>query len=85
MAANCGHQISLRGLIQGQAGNIAANLKGCRGGVVEILGFAFDRDHLPATAQADLLRSDGNPRQTPAVEPSVPFLPLALRGENPAV
>ena len=71
--------------LQGQAGGVAADLQRGRFlGFMVWLRVAFDGNDLPAAAQADLLRSDGHPRNAPAVKASVFFLPKALRGENPA-
>lgn len=85
VAANGRQELSLVALVEGQAGGVSTDLQ--RGGCfrfVLVLGIALDGDDLPAAAQSDLLRSDGDPRDPPAIKSAVPLLPLALRGENPA-
>jgi hypothetical protein len=52
--------------------------------LVLFLGIALDGNDLPATAQADLLRANGHPCETSAIQASVFLLPETLRGENPA-
>ena len=51
---------------------------------LKVVRGALDRDHRPAAAQPEVLRGDGHAGEAPVVNPSVAFLPLALRGENPA-
>lgn len=85
VAANDSQYLSIVALVEGQAGGITTDLK--RGGLfrlVLVLGIALDGDNLPAAAQSDLLRRDGDSRDAPTIESAVSFLPLALRGENPA-
>jgi len=72
-------------LVEGQTARVEADLRGRRGvRRGRVLRGALDRDDLPAPAQADVLRRDGDPGDAPVVNPSVALFPLALRGENPA-
>ena len=83
--ANRGQHPGVIALVQRQAGRVTTDLERSRFvRCGQVLRVALDRDHLPAAAEADRFRADGDPRDPPTVEPAVAFLPLALRGENPA-
>jgi len=72
-------------LLEGQAAGVVADFQRGRFlGLMVILGVALHRDNLPATAQSDLFRADGNPGNASVIKASVFLLPKALRGENPA-
>src|SRR5205085_4494802 len=85
MISNDGQNPRVVIFIQGQAAGVATDFAAgrfIRLGQIERL--TFDRNYLPAAAQADFLRANGHARDAPMVKPSVALFPLSLRGENPA-
>lgn len=85
MAANEAQQGGLVVLLEAQAAGVVADFAGGRFlRLMVILGITLHCDDLPATAQADLFRADGNPGKATVIKASVFLLPNALRGENPA-
>lgn len=72
-------------LLERQAAGVIADFLGGRFfWFVVLLGIALHGDDLPATAQADVFGTDGNPRKAASIKAPVLLLPNALRGENPA-
>ena len=85
MAANQAQQGGVVILLDGQAAGVVADFPGGRFlRFMVILGIALHGDDLPATAQSDLFRADGNPGNASVIKASVFLLPQTLRGENPA-